>query len=194
MAKNANYKVAFRRRREKKTNYKKRLAGVKSRLPKMVIRQSNKYFTVQTIKFEPTGDKIIAMASSKELEKFGWNAGKRNLPAAYLTGLLAGMKTQKAGLKKAIWDIGFKTPVHGARCFAALKGAIESGLEIPSEAKALPSDERVSGKHIEDYAKKLSDEEFNKRFSGYAKNKVDAKNLVGMFESAKQKIMQGVKE
>ena len=46
MAKGKRYSVKFRRRREGKTNYKKRLAFVKSDLPRLVVRRSNKYLNL----------------------------------------------------------------------------------------------------------------------------------------------------
>ena len=193
MAKNATYKVAFRRRLEGKTNYKKRLELVKSGLPRIAVRKSNKFVLVQIIKFGRAGDNVLAQANSRELEKFGWKASKKNLSAAFLTGLLAGLRAKKAGIEKAVLDIGFSTPVHGAKCFAALKGALESGLQIPADASALPPEERISGKHIEEFAKKLSEEEFKKRFSKYVKDKVDAKNFVSLFENTRKKILQEAK-
>jgi len=36
------------------------------------------------------GDKILATAQSIDLKEHGWSAGTGNLPAAYLTGFLAG--------------------------------------------------------------------------------------------------------
>jgi len=150
MAKDSTYKVGFRRRREGKTNYGKRLEFVKSNIPRLVARVSNKFVSVQVIRFERKGDAVIAEANSRDLEKFGWIAGKKNLPAAYLAGLLAGVRAKNSGTEKAVLDIGFRTPVHGSRCFAALKGAIDSGLKVPFDASALPSQERISGKHIEE--------------------------------------------
>ncbi|MDD5148301.1 MAG: 50S ribosomal protein L18 [Candidatus ainarchaeum sp.] len=193
MARDSTYKVGFRRRREGKTNYRKRLELVKSGRHRLVVRQSNKCVLAQLVIFDRQGDKVSAEGNSRDLEKFGWIAGKKNLPAAYLAGFLAGTRAKKAGIESAVLDMGFRTPVHGARCFAALKGAIDSGLKIPFEAGALPAQERLSGKHIEDYAKKLSPEEFKKKFSGYASRNVDARNLTALFESAKKNILQEVK-
>ena len=65
MAKDATYKVAFRRRLEGKTNYKKRLELVKSGLPRLAVRKSNKFVLVQIIKFGRTGDNVLAQANSR---------------------------------------------------------------------------------------------------------------------------------
>ena len=74
MTNKATYLVSFRRRREGKTNYKKRLALVKSGLPKLVVRKSNRYIVCQLIQFDPRGDKVLLHVNSKQLEKFGWKA------------------------------------------------------------------------------------------------------------------------
>jgi large subunit ribosomal protein L18 len=190
MGGDSTFDVGFRRRREGKTNYKKRLELVKSGQHRLVVRLSSRHVLVQAICFGREGDKIAAQGNSKELEKFGWTAGKKNLPAAYLAGLLAGTRAKKSGVEKAILDIGFRTPVHGSRCFAALKGAIDAGLQVPFEASALPSQERISGKHIEEFAKKMPDEEFKKKFSGYAGKNVNARNLTSLFENAKKNIQE----
>ncbi len=141
--------VPFRRKREGKTNYKKRLGLVSSGLPRMVIRKTNKNVTAQLVKSSDEGDKVIASAHTNELKKYGWKCARRNLPAAYLTGLLCGLKAKKAGVKNAILDIGMHPPIKGSVVFAALKGSIDAGLEIPHSEEALPSEERISGKHIE---------------------------------------------
>ncbi len=194
MASDKTFEVGFRRRREGKTNYRKRLELVKSGQHRLVVRLSGRYVLVQLIGFGRGGDKIAAQGNSRELEKFGWKAGKKNLPAAYLAGLLAGTRAKKSGIEKAILDIGFRTPVHGSRCFAALKGAVDAGIKVPFEAGALPSQERISGKHIEEFAKKMPAEEFRKKFSGYAGKNIDAKNLGEIFENAKKSILQEVKK
>lgn len=187
MKSKVTYETPFRRRREGKTSYKKRLAAVKSGIPRMCVRRSNKYIIAQLIEFKPDGDKILVHATSKQLDDFGWN-GEKNLPSAYLTGMLLAARAKKANVEKAILDIGFSTPVHGSRVFAALKGAIDNGLDVKADEKALPSEDRVSGKHIEEYAKKLGEEEFNKKFSKYVKKGINVKELSKVFESVKQKI------
>ena len=163
------YSVAFRRRREGKTNYKKRLAMLKSSMPRFVVRKSNRYITVQAIEFSRKGDVVKAAANSRELHNFGWKLAKKNLPASYLTGLLAGVRAKKGGIEKAVLDIGFSTPVHGATCFAALKGMLDSGVAIEHDEKALPSEERVRGMHIKKHGKTGTDIE--KQFEE-AKNKI----------------------
>ncbi len=123
------YKVSFRRRREGKTDYKKRLALVKSDKVRMVVRRSNKFILVQFIKFEPNGDKTLVGIDGPKMNKlFGWQS-KRNVWSAYLTGLYAGKQAQKGGVKEFVFDTGRYTSSKGSVIFAALKGALDSGLK-----------------------------------------------------------------
>jgi len=86
MATGPRYRVAFRRRREGKTDYRQRQRLLRSRIPRAVVRMSSKNTYIQFIAYDEIGDKVLASASSKELTKFGWTAPTGNLPAAYLTG------------------------------------------------------------------------------------------------------------
>ncbi len=147
MATDGRYSVKFRRRREGKTNYKKRLLMVKSGKPRLVIRKTLKSIIVQLVEFHETGDKTLVSAIGKELPKFGWKAGIGNLPAAYLTGLLLA-KRAKGKVDEAILDIGMQHPSKGGRIFAALNGAMDGGLKINAEKSVFPKPERLSGKHI----------------------------------------------
>ena len=94
--------VALRRQREGKTNYKKRLRLLVAEKPRLVIRPTLKNIIIQLVQFEPKGDKILVGFHSSKLEKYGWKAGKGNLPAAYLSGHLIGLRALKAGIKEAI--------------------------------------------------------------------------------------------
>jgi large subunit ribosomal protein L18 len=80
-----------------------------------------------------------------------------NTPAAYLTGMLFAVKAKKAGQDRAILDIGLNRATTGARVFAALKGAVDAGLEIPYGEEILPSEERIKGAHIAAYNKNAGD-------------------------------------
>jgi large subunit ribosomal protein L18 len=148
MARRADYVVPFRRKREGKTDYKKRLNLLKSEATRLVVRPSNKHTLVQLVDYRENGDVIVSTAHSKELKKFGWDTPSGNLPSAYLTGLLCGLRGQKKGVKMAILDLGLFLSVKGSRSYAALKGATDSGLKIPSGGEILPDEERVSGGHI----------------------------------------------
>ena len=183
MTNKTTYKVPFRRRKEGKTNYKKRLSMLKSGTPRLVARRTNKYVIVQLIEYLDKGDKTIAHANSRELEKFGWKAGKKSVPAAYLTGLLAGSRAKKANVENAILDIGFAIPKRKGWWASTLKGAIDAGLKIPAGEEAIPDENRIKGKHIEDFAKVSKGKSFGKI------KESDLENTVKIFEEVKQKIL-----
>ncbi len=185
-AKGPTYVVPFRRRNEKATNYKKRLALVKSGKPRMVVRSSNKHVLVQLVEFLPKGDKVIVSVSSGKLRKFKW-ASRRNLPTAYLAGYYAGVLGKKAGIKEFVLDIGLVSPIVGGLPFAAQKGALDAGLKSP-HGEEIVDEKRVRGEHIESLANSLSEAEYKKRFSSYIKEGFDAKKFTSLFESAKEAI------
>ena len=180
------YNVPFKRRGQNLTNYGKRLALLKSRLPRLVVRKSNKSVVAQVISFAGS-DKTEIRADSKELEKHGW-LSHSNLPTAYLVGYLCGKKAMKKGIKKAVLDVGLATPTRASVPFAALKGAVDAGLEIP-HGENIFDDERFSGKHIAEYAKKIKDTEaYKKQFAEYIKKGVQPENISELFESVKSKL------
>jgi len=148
MAKNAIYRVKMRRRREGKTDYRKRLAYLKSGKPRAVVRKTLRYIIVQIVEYHEDGDRILVGVTSKHLEKYGWKGSFKNTPAAYLTGYLAGKKALEKGIKEAILDIGLQSPVKGSRVFAALKGMVDAGLDIPHGEGIFPGEERIRGEHI----------------------------------------------
>ena len=151
MASGPTYRVPFRRRREGKTNYRKRLRLLLSGKPRMVVRKSNRYIRAQLILAAPEGDKTVADANSAELAKFSWEFSKKNTPAAYLTGLLLGKRALRKGFKHAILDMGLHTPSQGCRIYAALKGAVDAGLEVPHDPSVFPAEERIRGEHIAEH-------------------------------------------
>ncbi len=146
------YRVQFRRRREGKTDYRKRLKLLLSRKPRVVVRKSNKYVRMQLVLADTFGDNTLVSAISSELKGYGYGygyeGGKCNIPAAYLTGLLFGRKAKEAGFDEAILDIGLHTTLHGSKVYAALKGAIDSGMSLPHDSAVFPSKERIRGEHI----------------------------------------------
>lgn len=179
MANLKTHTVPFRRKREGKTNYKKRLELLKSSLPRLIIRISNKYVTAQIINYNDDGDKVVVGFNSKELEKHGWNYSKKSLPAAYLTGIVIAKKALEKGITKAILDLGLQT--KGEKLFSCLKGAIDAGLDVPADDNIFPDESRISGVHIS----KIK----NVEFSGYKKNKLSVEKLPEVFDSVKKKLI-----
>ncbi|HDD46392.1 MAG TPA: 50S ribosomal protein L18 [Candidatus Aenigmarchaeota archaeon] len=191
MGKGKTYIIPHRRRREGRTDYRKRLRLLKSHLPRFVVRKSLNNIICQIIEFMPKGDKVIVSADSKELKKFGWLGNCGNIPAAYLTGLLCGLRAKKKGIERSVLDIGMYRSVKGSRIYGALKGALDAGISIPHSPDILPKEERIKGMHISNYAKKLKKEnmsKYKKMFANYIKKNVDVENLDKVFEAVKNKI------
>jgi len=189
-------RVPFRRRRKGLTDYRTRMKMLLSGKPLLVVRKTNSQVIVQVVKPEVKGDQVLAQATGRELRtKFGWPASGKNTPAAYLVSYLAGLRALKAGVKEAILYIGLHRAVKGARVFAALKGALDAGLEIPHSPEVLPSEERIKGLHIAKYAKTLKDTDpaaFERQFSAYLKVGFDPERIAEVFEEVKKRIEQAV--
>lgn len=141
----------FRRRKNGKTNYNKRLKLLSSKKLRLVVRITNKRIITQIIEYIEKGDKVLVSADSQELKKYGWKYSAKNIPAAYLTGILCASKAKKKGLTGAILDIGLRTPSKGARIFAVLKGAVDGGLKAPYSDEKFPDEKRVEGEDISKY-------------------------------------------
>ena len=175
MARGPRYRRAFRRRKDGKTDYHKRLKLLKSRKLRVVIRASNDHIRVQIIQSKLGGDKVLISAFSKELtSKYGWNANTGNIPAAYLTGYLAGLRAKNKNIQDGIFDLGIF--YHRNRVLAACKGLVDTGINIPYRKEFFPEslENRIKGIHIEDYAKTLKSDEpetYEQLFSSYLNKK-----------------------
>jgi len=193
MARGPAYTVPYRRRREGKTDYRLRKKLIISKIPRLVVRKTNKHIITQLVEATVIGDIVITSAHSQELrKKYGWLGDLNNLPAAYLTGLLCGLRAADKGVKKAILDIGLHTSSRGAAVFAAMKGFVDAGVEVPHNESILPDESRIRGEHIAKYAEILSSEkpeEYSKRFSEYLSRKLPPENLPEHFEEIKKKIL-----
>ncbi len=185
MATGPRYRVKYRRRREGKTNYKKRTKLLLSRKPRLIIRVSNKRVIAQLAKYEDKGDRVMVTADSTMLQKYGWKGHTANTPSAYLTGYLAGIKAEKEGVEEAVLDIGLATPVKGCKVFAALKGAIDGGVNVSHDPEVFPDDSRIKGDHIAEYYNQASE-----KFSHYEKKGLKPSELPDHFEEIKNKIEQ----
>lgn len=193
MARGPKYRRPLRRRAEGKTNYHKRLKLLKSRKLRIVIRASNKHIIVQIVQSKLGGDKVLVSAHSKELtSKYNWKGNTGNMPTAFLTGYLAGLRAKKQNISDGILDLGLF--YHRNRVLAAAKGVLESGIEFPYGESFFQDnlDERIKGTHIENYAKKLKSEDpekYERIFSEYLnKKKVDPLKISELFEKTKKAI------
>jgi len=168
------YQTRFRRRREGKTDYYAR--------KRLIIQDRNKYNTAkyrlvarvtcsrvicQVIYATIKGDRVLCAADSRELKKYGLEAGLTNYAACYATGLLVarrllhktGLDKLYAGAKKtdgedydvhkdvkgdqrrpfkAVLDVGLIRTTTGNRVFGCLKGACDGGLHVPHSTKRFP--------------------------------------------------------
>ncbi len=194
MARGPSYKVPFKRRRQGKTNYYKRYRMVKSgQRIRAVVRKTNSYIIVQIVEFAPRGDITRVAVHSRALSKFGWRGDYDNTPAAYLTGLVAGLTSVKIGITKAVPDIGLHRPVNECCVFAAIKGLRDAGVEVPASEEVLPPESRIRGEHIASYASMLaaeSEEKLRRLFSRYFERGLDPRKLPEHFDEVKEKIVK----
>ena len=135
-----------RRRLEAKTDYKARLALLKSGRPRIIVRKTNRYIIVQLVETNIAQDKILINLSSKYLLEKGWpkelNGSLKNLSASYLTGFIIG-NLAKGKAKEAILDLGMHRNIQKSRIYAVVKGALDAGLKIPCSEENLPSLEKI---------------------------------------------------
>ncbi len=139
-----------RRRKEFRTDYKKRFALLKSRMPRIVFRKTNRYLIAQYAKSKEAQDKIIFGVNSKELLKYGWPEKEsiKSISAAYLTGYLAGKKILLKKLEEPILDFGMARVLNKTSPFAFIKGLVDSGVKIKCEKENFPDESRIKGEHL----------------------------------------------
>jgi large subunit ribosomal protein L5e len=128
---------------------------------RLVVRKTNKDIICQIAYATVKCDRILSAAYSHELPNYGVKAGLKNYAASYATGLLLarrvltklGLADMYEGMTKpenfgkyysveeivggerrpfyVILDVGLNRTTTGAKIFAAMKGAVDGGLEIP---------------------------------------------------------------
>ena len=127
-----------------------------------------------------------------KIEKYGWKYNPGNIPSAYLVGYLCGIQAKAKKIKECILDVGIL--VHKHRVYAAFKGFLDAGIEVPhgdSLFEKMHLESRVNGAHIEEYAKliqKKDKKKFEKEFSAYIKNGIDPTKITEIFEKTKNNI------
>lgn len=189
MAKSASYRVKFRRRREGLTDYYLRTKLIRSGLPRVVVRISNKHVRIAVISSELTGDVVIASAFSQELKKFGWPFSFNNTSAAYLTAYLAGLRCLKKNVLEGILDAGLHKPTKGGRIYAACSGLLDAGFKVRVDPSMLPDKSRILGEHIINFFK----ESGGKGFSRYVRNGVKVEEMPMIVDEVKNRIKEAVK-
>ena len=149
MSSGPRYRLKPRRRREGKTDYRRRLGLLKSGKIRIVVRRSLTQIRVQFIEYTEQGDRVLASAMGSDLiGAYKWKHATSNTPAAYLTGLLAGKKAVEAGITEGVFDLGRQVPVKGSKVFAAIKGIHDAGVDCYVSEEKLPDETRIMGAHI----------------------------------------------
>lgn len=147
MAHGPLYRVGFRRRREGKTDYRRRLGLLKSGEARVVVRNSNSNVIVQFVNYNEAGDQVVASAEARELPKMGYPAAGSNTPSAYLAGRLAAVRAKEAGISTGVLDLGRAQPHKGGVVFSALKGVVDGGIKVPA-GDVFPTEERLRAEHL----------------------------------------------
>ena len=71
----------------------------------ITVNITNENTQVQILKPGMTGDKVVASAHSRYLIEKGWKGSRKSVPAAYLTGYLAGKKALGQGANLSLIHI-----------------------------------------------------------------------------------------
>jgi large subunit ribosomal protein L18 len=183
------YTSTFRRIREGKTNYRKREKLLIGKQDFVTVNVSDENVSAQLIRPDLLGDKVMASVHSNELLSYGWKGSRKNVPSCYLVGLLLGKKCLQKKITRAILYIGkrhFTTKIA-----ACLKGLSEAGLEMPFSENIIPSEQRIQGNHIAEYAKKLkaNEELYKSRFSSNLGSGLQPEKYPSHFSEVKDRIV-----
>nr|ALS04612.1 60S ribosomal protein L5 [Pseudodiaptomus poplesia] len=194
---------------------------------RMIVRLSNTDVCCQIAYARLEGDYVVCAAYSHELPRYGVKVGLTNYAAAYCTGLLLARrilakfnldkiyqgttdangeyfceedKDDGPGAFRCCLDVGLARTSTGAKVFAAMKGAVDGGLDIPHSEKRFPGYDNESkslnaevhrnhifGIHVANYMKELQgedDEAYKRHFSRFIKNGITADSMEGMYKKA----------
>jgi large subunit ribosomal protein L18 len=187
------YVPLLKRRREGITDYRARKRAITSLRPLLVVRVTNKNVSSQFVKPTVKGDVVLSSTHSKELSKLGWRGSSKSTPACYLLGLLAGKKALSSGVKEAVVYNGLVPFIRGSRIAAFLKGVLDAGVKVPVGEEAFPSEERLTGKSIAEYATRLSTEDkeaYERSYSGLLKGGFKPEEYPAQFEKIKAAITE----
>ncbi|MCL5427634.1 MAG: 50S ribosomal protein L18 [Candidatus Marsarchaeota archaeon] len=182
--------IRFRRRREALTNYKHRLALVKSGMDRIVVRKTNRRIIAQVVRYDEHGDRILKHVESTALSAYKWPA-RSNRASAYLTGLLLARRILKGGGepgREYILDIGLSSPVKNSIPFVFARGCTDGGLKLRS---GVESDDSIFSIATE-YAKKLKEDNgrYARQFGRYIKDGTAPETLGDLFRETREKILK----
>lgn len=192
------------------------------------VRFSNRDITCQIQYATIAGDIVVASAYAHELPRYGLKQGLTNYAAAYATGLLLARRTlTKFGLADtyqgltdadavgedynvdeadegprpftALLDTGLKRTSTGSKVFAALKGALDGGLNVPHSEKRFVGYSRedksldaetlskfIYGGHVADYMNEMQEEDpekYSAHFASYVAEGIEGDDLEDLYKS-----------
>ena len=153
MMKGTRRRSVFRRRQSGQTDYHRRLKLLRGKKTRAVVRVSNTRVTCQMVNWSAGGDIVLSTVTGSDLsKKYSWpdNYSQKSVPACYLVGYALAKDALSKGCSNAVLDIGLAGSASGGRVFAALKGMIDAGVEIPHNTDILPDEGRINGEHISD--------------------------------------------
>jgi large subunit ribosomal protein L18 len=186
------YTVQLRRKREQKTNYRRRLALLKSEVPRLVIRKTLSGVIVQLVQYQPAGDVVLASATSAQLKKYGLTVINGNIPVCYLTGVLIAKIASAKKIKEVVVDVGLQKLTPQSKIYATVAGAKVGGLHINLDEKILPQESRLLGGHIESYAKLLKADAgaYQKQFGALLKANIDPTQITSVYKKVKEAVLK----
>eukprot|EP01025_Chloroclados_australasicus_P060765 TRINITY_DN784_c0_g1_i1.p1 TRINITY_DN784_c0_g1~~TRINITY_DN784_c0_g1_i1.p1 ORF type:complete len:297 (-),score=36.23 TRINITY_DN784_c0_g1_i1:344-1234(-) len=193
---------------------------------RFVVRFTNKDVICQVVYATLAGDVTVTQARAQELPRYGLKVGLTNYAATYCVGLLCARRLlQKYGLDEiykgkeeadgedynveevedgprpfvCVLDIGLRNCTTGNKVFAALKGALDGGLDIPhketrfvgyfKEDKKFDTDmlrNYIYGGHVAEYMNYLEEEDpelYQKQFSTFIEEEVEGDDLEDLYKS-----------
>jgi large subunit ribosomal protein L5e len=194
---------------------------------RFVVRFTNRDIVCQVAYATVAGDVVVAAAYAHELPRYGLTVGLTNYAAAYATGLLLarrlltkyGLADTYKGLEdeaaigedynvdeadegprpfQALLDTGLKRTSTGSKVFAALKGALDGGLDVPhsekrfvgysKEGKSLDAEmlrKYIYGGHVADYMNELQEEDpekYEKHFAKFVAAGIEGDDLEDLYK------------
>ena len=155
----------------------------------------NYHFYLFILQPKLKGDLAIYSVHSNELKKFGWKGANKNIPAAYLLGLLSGYNLIKLKVNKLIFNSNVKGFKMDTRSAAVLKGIKDSEMNILTGDISL-SDDRINAKHISSYAAYLLENDkslYTKQFANVVKNGLKPEQYHDHFTKVKDNIILKLK-
>lgn len=145
--------VQFARKLSGRTDYRKRLALLKSNTPRLVVRKTLTCIILQVVDFDAKGDRVMVSATSKSLKTLGWKHSFKNIPAAYLAGMLIGKMAIESKISNVVPDLGLQSVTKGGKVFAAIKGAKDAGLNLQVSDEIVPDANTIKGAKIASFTK-----------------------------------------